>query len=438
MQVSVENTGGLERRLTVQVPGEEIQVKVNEKLRELSKQVRIKGFRPGRVPMSVVRQRYGKQAKQEIVSEAIQNSLQQAIADEKLRPAAMPRLDAPPRDLDNGDLEFDAVIEVYPEIDTIDTDSLEIEKLEADVEDGDVDEMLKTLREQRRSWEEVERAAKEDDQVVIEFAAEGEEGRVPEEGTTRMAIVIGGSGFEEMEKLVTGLKAGDEKKKKLAFPEGFREAALAGTKAKAEIAVVKVAEPQIPEVDEAFIESFGIEDGTLDGLKAEIRGNLERELKQARVAVLKNGLVDALLATVPELEVPQAVVRDEAAGMAAQILSSQGQEPDQALVQQLAGQFMEPAEKRVRAGLMMGELAQQNGIRVDAAKVREAIETVASTYEQPAEVVQLYYSNERLMQQVESSVLEEQVVDWVLEHAKVTPKKTSFQEVIAAATNSGE
>ncbi|MBT8039301.1 MAG: trigger factor [Gammaproteobacteria bacterium] len=438
MHVSVENTGGLERKLTIQVPGDEIQQKVDGRLKELSKQVRIKGFRPGRVPMSVVRQRYGKQAKQEIVSEAIQNSLQQAIADEKLRPAAMPRLDAPPRDLDNGDLEFDAVIEVYPEIDTIDTDSLEIEKLEADVEDGDVDEMLKTLREQRRSWEEVERAAKEDDQVVIEFAAEGEEGRVPEEGTTRMAIVIGGSGFEEMEKLVTGLKAGDEKKKKLAFPEGFREAALAGTKAKAEIAVVKVAEPQIPEVDEAFIESFGIEDGTLDGLKAEIRGNLERELKQARVAVLKNGLVDALLATVPELEVPQAVVRDEAAGMAAQILSSQGQEPDQALVQQLAGQFMEPAEKRVRAGLMMGELAQQNGIRVDAAKVREAIETVASTYEQPAEVVQLYYSNERLMQQVESSVLEEQVVDWVLEHAKVTPKKTSFQEVIAAATNSGE
>jgi trigger factor len=149
---------------------------------------------------------------------------------------------------------------------------------------------------------------------------------------------------------------------------------------------------------------------------------------------MKARLVDALLESVPELEVPQAVVRDEAAGMAAQILSSQGQEPDQAVVQQLAGQFMKPAEKRVRAGLLLGELARQNEIRVDGAKVREAIDTVANTYEQPDEVVQLYYQNARLLQQVESSVLEEQVVDWVLENAKVTPKDMSFQDVIQAAS----
>ena len=273
MQVSVENTGGLERKLTIQVPGDEIQQKVNGRLKELSKQVRIKGFRPGRVPMSVVRQRYGKQARQEIVGDAIQESLQQAISDEKLRPAAMPRLDAPPRDLDNGDVEFDAIIEVYPEIDPIDAAALEIERLDAEVEESDVDEMLKTLREQRRTWDEVEREAAEGDQVVIDFAAEGDEGRVPEEGATRMAIVIGSSGFDEMDKLVTGLKAGDKKKKKLEFPEGFRESSLAGKKAKAEIEVVKVSEPKIPEVDKEFIESFGIEDGTLEGLREEIRGN---------------------------------------------------------------------------------------------------------------------------------------------------------------------
>ncbi len=193
----------------------------------------------------------------------------------------------------------------------------------------------------------------------------------------------------------------------------------------------------MPEVDEAFIQSFGIEDATIEALTEEIRGNLERELKQATTTVLKTRLVEALVKTVPELEVPNAVVRDEAAGMAAQILSSQGQEPDQELVLKLAEQFMPQAEERVRAGLMMGELAQQNSIRVDGAKVREAINTVASTYEQPAEVVQLYYSNQRLLQQVESSVLEEQVVDWVLENAKVTPKDMSFQEVITAATQSG-
>ena len=438
MHVSVENTGGLERKLTIQVPGEEIQKQVDSRLKELSKQVRIKGFRPGRVPMSVVRQRYGKQARQEVMGEAIQNSVQQAISEQKLRPASMPRLDAAPRDLDGGDLEFDAIIEVYPEIDDIDAKKLKIDRPDADVTDADVEEMLKTLREQRRTWEEVERAAEDGDQVVIDFAAEGEEGRIPEEDYRRMAVVIGGSGFDELEKLVTGLEAGKKKSKKLDFPEGFREAALAGKKAKAEVKVVKVSEPKLPEVDEEFIKSFGVEDGTQESLNTEIRGNLERELKQARVSVLKNNLVDALLATMPDLEVPQAVVRDEAAGMAAQILSSQGQQPDQELVQKLAGQFMEPAEKRVRAGLMMGELAQQNGIRVDGAKVREAIETVASTYEQPSEVIQLYYSNERLLQQVESSVLEEQVVDWALENAKVTPKEMSFQDVIATATGSGE
>ncbi|MEE4216177.1 MAG: trigger factor [Xanthomonadales bacterium] len=437
MQVSVENTGGLERKLTIQVPGDEINDKVAGKLKELVKTVRIKGFRPGRVPMSVVKQRYGAQARQEIVNDAMQTSIQQAIMDEELRPASMPRLDSAPRDLDNGDLEFEVMVEVYPEIDTIDVGALAIERPQAEVTDADVEEMLKTLREQRRTWEEVERAAQEGDQVILDFAAEGEEGRVPEEGYRRMSVVIGGSGFEELDKVLTGLEAGADKKKKLAFPEGFKEASLAGSKAKAELKVVKVSEPNVPEVDEAFIQSFGIEDATIEALREEIRGNLERELKQATTTVLKTKLVDELVKSVPDLEVPNAVVRDEAAGMAAQILSSQGQEPDQELVLKLAEQFMPQAEQRVRAGLMMGELAQQNSIRVDGARVREAINTVASTYEQPAEVVQLYYSNQRLLQQVESSVLEEQVVDWVLENAKVTPKDMSFQEVIAGATQGG-
>ena len=438
MQVSVENTGGLERKLTIQVPGDEIQQKVAGKLKELVKTVRIKGFRPGRVPMSVVKQRYGQQARQEIVNDAMQTSIQQAIMDEKLRPASMPRLDTAPRDLDNGDLEFEVMVEVYPEIDKIDVGALAIERPQAQVTEADVEEMLKTLREQRKTWDEVERGAEEGDQVIVDFAAEGEEGRVPEEGYTRMGIVIGSSGFDELDKVLTGLEAGADKKKKLAFPEGFREAALAGTKAKAELKVIKVSEPNVPEVDEAFIQSFGIEDATIEALTEEIRGNLERELKQATTAVLKTHLVEELVKTVPDLEVPNTVVRDEAAGMAAQILSSQGQqEPDQELVLKLAEQFMPQAEERVRAGLMMGELAQQNEIRVDGAKVREAINTVASTYEQPAEVVQLYYSNQRLLQQVESSVLEEQVVDWVLENATVTPKDMSFQDIITSATNAG-
>jgi trigger factor len=434
MQVSVENTGGLERKLTVQVPGDEIDSKVASKLRELARTVRIKGFRPGRVPMSVVRQRYGKAARQEIVGETVQATLQQAIASENLRVASRPRLDSPPQDKDNGDVEFSAVVEVYPDIAQIDAAALEIERPEAVVNDTDVEEMLQTLREQRQTWEQVERTAEDGDQVIMEFAAESDDGRVPEEGTKRMSVVLGKSGFDKLEKALAKIPAGESKKVTLEFPEGFNEAKLAGKKAKAELKVVRVSQPKLPELDEAFIKTFGIESGDLDELKSEIRDNLERELKNAATSLLKVGLVDQLIKAVPDLEVPASVVRDEAASMAAQLLSQQGHQPDQALVQQLAASFTEPAEKRVRAGLLMGELAHQNGIRVDSNKVRSTIEAVASTYEEPSEVIQLYYGNPNLLQQVESSVLEEQVVDWALENAKVTPKEMSFQDVIAGAT----
>jgi trigger factor len=430
MQVSVENTGGLQRRLTVQVPGQEIQQQVESKLKEMSKSVRIKGFRPGRVPLSVVRQRYGKQVRLDIVNETMQRSLQQAIRDEDLRPASTPRLDVEPENLDAGDLEFSALIEVYPEIDDLDVSGITIERPEADITDEDVEEMLQTLREQRKTWQDVERKAQAGDRVLLEYSAEAEEGRVPEEGEQRMAIIMGESGFDELEKLVGGLDAGKSKSGKLQFPENFRERKLAGQKVKAEVKLVSVAEGKLPEVDEEFIKSFGVEDGQLDTLNEEIRGNLERELKQAVSTMLKSSLIDALLAARPELEVPESIVQREAAGMAAQATGSREQQPDPSLVQA----FVEPARERVKAGLLMGELARQNKIRIDAAKVREAIETVANTYEQPDEVMQLYYGNQRLMEQVESSVLEEQVVDWVLENAKVTPKAMKFQEVISSAS----
>lgn len=431
MQVSVENTSGLERRLTVQVPGQEIQDKVDSKLRELSKQVRIKGFRPGRVPISVVRQRYGKQVRQDIVAETVQQSLQQAIQEQELRPASMPRLDALPESQDGGDLEFSALIEVYPDIEQLDVSQLEIERPEASVTDADVDDMLDTLREQRRAWDAVERTAESGDQVLVEYVAETKEGRVPPVGKQRLAIIMGNSGFDELESVAASIPPGENREVKLKFPEGFRESDLAGKKAKVDLHIVSVSEGTMPEVDEEFIKSFGVEDGTLESFKEEVRGNLERELRQATNTLLKTRLVEELVKATPGLEVPASIVREEASGMAAQIASSQGEEqPDPELVES----FMEAAESRVRGGLLLSELAQQAGIRIDGAKVREAIENIAGTYEQPAEVVQLYYSNQRLLQQVESSVLEEQVVDWVMENAKVAQKEMKFQEVITGAT----
>jgi trigger factor len=434
MQVSVENTGGLERRLTVQVPGKEIQDKIESKLKELSKQVRIKGFRPGRVPMSVVRQRYGKQVRLDIVNETMQRSLQQAIRDEALRPASMPRVDAAPEQLDDGDLAFSAVVEVYPEIEPIDVSALDIERPEAEVTDQDVEDMLQTLRQQRRTWETVERKAAAGDRALIEYSAVTDDGRVPAEGTQRLAILMGESGFAALEKAVAALEAGASTSLELAYPENFREPKLAGRTARTELQLVSVAAGKLPEVDEAFIKGFSVEDGRLETLKEEIRNNLARELKQAITTLLKTRLVDQLLQARPNLEVPDSIVREEATGMAAQVTRGQGEQPDPRVVEA----FMDQARSRVRAGLLMGELASQNKVRIDGAKVRTTIETIANTYEQPDEVMQLYYGNQRLMQQVESSVLEEQVVDWVLENAKVTPKAMKFQEVITSATQAAK
>ena len=431
MQVSVENTSALERRLTVQIPAEDIQTKVDDRLRELSKQVRIKGFRPGKIPMNVIRQRYGKQVRQEIVSETMQHSLQEAIQTQELRPASMPRIeplqDSEPED----DLEFCAVLEVYPELETVDVTELEVERPEADVTEEDIDEMLETLRKQRMKWKPVERSPQEGDQVLVEYVAQTDEGRVPPKGHQRLAIIVGDSGFESLETAVAKLKAGDTTETELTFPRDYREPALAGKPAEVKLEVTGVSEAATPEVDETFVKSFGVESGEIADLRQEIRANLERELKQARTSLVKVNLINGLIDAHPDLAVPESMVRNEAANMAAQAGGNQGEAPDPQLIEA----NMDAARRRVRGGLLMSELARQNGIRIDGARVRETIDTVAETYEEPDEVRQLYFGNQQLLQQVENAVLEEQVVDWVMEHARVLAKPMAFKEVIEDAAH---
>jgi trigger factor len=382
-----------------------------------------------------VKQRYGQQVRQDILNETVQTSLQQAIQDEDLRPASMPSLEAEPKNEDGSDFEFSALLEVYPEIGELDVGAMAIERPDSAVKDEDIDEMLNTLRQQRTAWNAVERTAEAGDQVLLDYVAETEDGRVPPEGNQRFAVIMGESGFDELEAAIVSIPTGEEKNIELTFPENFREPTLAGKKAKVDLTVVSVSEGSLPELDEEFIQGFGIEDGDLETFKVEIQNNLERELKQATSTVLKARLIEVLLKASPDLEVPVSIVRQEAVGMVGQILQSQGQQVEPEQMKSLVEPFMEQAEGRVRAGLLLGELAQQNNIHIDPAKVREAIELAASTYEEPAEVVQLYYNSQQMMQQVESSVLEEQVVDWVLENAKVTPKEMSFQDVMDAATS---
>lgn len=431
MQVSVENTSSLERRLTVQIPAADIKSKVESRLRELSKRVQIKGFRPGKIPMNVMQQRYGAQVRNEVMGEAMQSSLEEAIQSHEIRPASMPRLEPMEESGPNDDVEFTAIIEVVPELETVEVSELEVERAEAEVTDEDVDDMMDTLQKQRTTWEKVDRSPQEGDQVLVEYVAETKEGRVPRAGKQRLAIIMGNSGFEALEKAVSKMKAEETSKTRLKFPDDYREDALAGNKADVELEVISVSESSVPEIDEDFIKSFGIESGELDDLRNEIRANLERELRQARTSLSKVKLINALIDSHPDLEVPASMVRSEAANMAAQASGGRGEAPGDEEIEP----FMEQATRRVRGGLIMSELARQNEIRIDGARVRETIETVAETYEEPDEVRQMYFSNPQLLQQVENAVLEEQVVDWVMENAKVTAKPMSFKEVIEAASH---
>jgi len=428
MQVSVESNSTVEKRLTIQIPAEEVNQKVDARLRELGKQVRLKGFRPGRIPFSVMKQRFGAQAKAEVIQQATQESVREAIEQESLRVVAPPRLDEEPV-LDDTGLQINAIIETYPELETINVEDINIERPDANVTDEDVTTMIETLQRQKIKWEDVDRKPGEGDQALVEYTAETDQGKVPEEGEQRLAVIIGQSGFDALEKAVRKMSAGDKKELKLEFPEDYREPALAGKKAQVSLTLDKVQEGILPEVDEEFIKSFGVESGEPEDLRTEVRNNLERELSQAINTLLKTHLADRLLDMHEDLEVPESIVNSEARSMLQHML--RGAEIE--ITNEMLEHFREPARKRVRSAMLLGELATQNEIAIDAVKVREAIEEIAQTYEEPREVIQMYYGEQRLLQSVENSVLENQVVDWVVDNAKVTDKPMSFEEAINAA-----
>jgi trigger factor len=432
MQVTVENPGGLQRRLKVQVPAGELRGKIDERLREIGKTARLKGFRPGRVPMTVLKQRYGAGVRNEIMSQTMQSSLYQAIQQESLKPAGNPVIESVPELKGDKDFEFTATIEVYPEFEEIDISSLELTSPETEVEDTDIDEMLQTLREQRAEWVDVERSPVEGDQVLFEYTAETKEGRVPEEGMTLLSIGIGDSGFEDLEKVLAKLVPGSVEEVKLKFPENFNIPELAGQKAKTTIKLDTVREQKLPELDEDFIKSFAVESGDLDDMRKEVRANLERERMGARLTYLKTQMLSRLLDAHPDLEVPESLVQMEATQLQASFARQRGQEPDAGQIEP----FLDVSRRRVKAGLLVGEIARQNDIQVDPERVRRAIDIVADTYEQSQEVVQMYYNNPEMLQAIESNVLEEQVVDWALENAKVKSQPMAFKELINAAAES--
>ncbi|TBU73936.1 trigger factor [Pseudomonas daroniae] len=430
MQVSVESTSALERRMSITVPAERIETQVNKRLQQTAQKAKIPGFRPGKVPMSVIRQRFEADARQEAVGDVIQSSFYEAIAEQKLTPAGQPSVE--PKVLEKGkDLEFIATFEVFPEIKVGGLEGIAIERQQADVADSDVDNMLDILRKQNTRFEAVERAAEKDDQLNIDFVGKIDGEAFAGGSATGTQLVLGSGrmipGFEDA---LIGAKAGEERVINPTFPEDYQNLDLAGKTAEFTVTVNSVSAPQLPELNDEFFTLFGIKEGGLEGFRTEVRKNMERELRQAIKSKIKNQVMDGLLAANP-VDVPKALIANEVNNLRVQAVQQFGGniKPDQ-LPAEL---FEEQAKRRVSLGLIVAEVVKQFELKPDDARVRELIQEMASAYQEPEQVVAWYYKNDQQLNEVRSVVLEEQVVDTVLQKANVTDKSVSYEEAVKPA-----
>ena len=429
MQVSVETTQGLERKMTIAVPSEKVDSAVNSRLQEAARNVKLNGFRKGKIPFKVIKSKFGAGVRQEVVGELMSQSFYEAIDQESLKPAGQPSI--APKNLNEGeDLEFVATFQVYPEISLPDFSKIELERLGAEISESDIDEMIETLRKQRQTWEVVERAAASDDMVNIDYAGKlnGEEF---EGGSAQGTNLVLGS-----ERMIPGFEAGIEGKSAsdvftldLSFPEEYHNKELAGKEVAFEITLNSVSEQVMPVVDEEFYKSFGVEDGGNDAFREEVTSNMGRELKTASRNKLKTKIMDALVEAV-ETDIPDALVAGEIQQLREQALQQFGGGPNidaNMLPDEL---FKEQAARRVLLGLVLGEVIQQQELKADPAKVREAIEELAATYESPDDVINWYYGNQEQLGTIESNVLEDQVFDYIIGQSAVTDKQVDYQEVI--------
>ncbi|MEO7014007.1 MAG: trigger factor [Dokdonella sp.] len=423
MQVSVENVGNLGRKLTVRIPAARLEDTVRNRVQEMGRSARLKGFRPGKVPTKVIEQRFGSQIRGEALSELIGSSFQEAINTEKLRPAMQPSISTSGKP-ENGEIEYTATFEVMPEIGKLDVSGLEIVKQTSSVEDADIDAMIETLRMQRRTWIPVDRKAQAGDMVLFEFSAQAADFRYPETGTDRVGTIVGSDAlFKGLEDQLVGHVVDDEFEKNLDFPADFRIDGLAGKSALANFKIVRVQEAKMPELDEAFLSTFGVSEGGLSRFRNDVRDNLERELAAALTSRLKAAAVEKLIDAHADLELPQGLVDGEARELARQSAGDKN-------VAVAHEPFLPSARRRVAGGMLLAEIARQNQIRVDMRRVSEALSAIASTYEEPEQVVELYSKDPQLMSGLQSRVLEDQVVDWIAENAKVSEKKLSFSEIM--------
>ena len=436
MQVSIETTSGLERRLTVGVPADQIESEINKRLQQAAKSVRINGFRKGKVPLKVVKQRFGAGVRQEVVGEVMSRSFYDALRKEDVKPAGQPSIE--PKQMEEGkDLEFVATFEVYPEVTLSEFGDIEVTRLTADVTDADIDNMIEVLQKQQASWEDTKRKTKKGERVNIDYVGT-KDGEEFEGGKAENQFLVLGSdsmipGFE---KALIGCKAGEEHVLDLTFPDDYHAEELRGAAVQFKVTVNSTSAQKLPELDDEFFAKYGVTEGGLEKFRAEVKDNMARELKNAAQAKVKTQIMDALVSK-HEVDLPKALVKSEIAALRNQMVQRFGGAANNAQLDFASllpdDMFSEQAERRVKLGLVVGEVVKANSIKVDGDRVRAMIEELASTYQEPEEVVSHYYNNRDLLASVESAVLEDQVVDFLLAAGKVVDKESTYDEVIKPA-----
>ncbi|MEJ2532608.1 MAG: trigger factor [Halioglobus sp.] len=436
MQVSIETTSGLERRLTVGVPAQRVDSEVDSRLQKAAKNVRLPGFRPGKVPMKIMRQRFGAGVRQEVLGEVLSQTFQEAVVQEKLRPAGQPSIE--PKNLEAGkDLEYVATFEVFPEVEVVELRGFEVEKPVAEVTEADIDNIIEVFRKQQGSWESVERAAEQGDKVNIDYAGtrNGEpfDGGSAEDSDLELGSGRMIPGFEDG---IVGMKPGEEKTLQLTFPESYHNEELQGAEVAFKVTLNKVMEQVPADLDQELFSKYGVEEGGEEQFRREVGENMARELKNAIQSRVKQQVMDAVADAHKTLELPKALIAQEVDTLRRQMFQQFGGAGGQDLdLKSLLPDemFTENAERRVRLGLIMAELINKLDLKVDPDRVRTTIEEMASTYEEPEEVVNWYYSNQEQLSAVQSRVLEDQVVEKLLENANIVEKECSYQEAVNPA-----
>jgi len=435
MQVSVETTDGLERKITVAIEEERISTVVDGRLQDMTKTVKVKGFRTGKVPLKIVKQQYEQQVRQEVVGDVLQSTLYEAIGQEKLNPAGQPRIDSLKSDPGQG-MEYTALFEIYPEVKLGDLSKETVEKPTAEITDADVDEMLETVRGQHKEWVSVDRAAKDGDQLNINFKGMIDGELFPGGEANDMLIELGSGrmikGFEEG---LIGAKAGDDVTLNVTFPDDYHAKELAGKPAKFDTHINKIEEAKLPELNDEFAKKLGIKDANLENMHKEIKASMQLELDNRLNTKMKSAVMDALI-NAHDFDVPKPLIEDESEAIKKNMLENLKQQGMQDQGMQLnASMFADQAIRRVKLGLIMSEIVKSEKVEADEERVKKKIEEIAAPYEQPQQVIDWYNADQQRLAEVRALVTEEQIVDWAMEKAKVVDKKMTFKEIMDSEQN---